>query len=302
MEPFFLSLTNKEFKNKIRSAYKLLLNCTICPRDCKVNRFRGEVGFCKSDWRLKIASFNLHFGEEPPLSGFRGSGTIFFSNCTLKCKYCQNYSISQLGVGKYYSIDELAGMMIKLQKKGAHNINLVTPNHNVPQIIKAIFIAKKGGLNIPIVYNTSGYDSIKSLKLVSGIIDIYLVDMRYSDPQLSKKYSGAEDYVSVNREALLEMHKQVGDLILENSIAKRGIIVRHLIMPQNTSGTEGVFRFITERISEKTYISLMDQYFPCYKVLKDPILSRRITKEEYDNAKSLMEKYGLERGWVQDHI
>ena len=302
MEPKFLSLSESDFRRKIREGYRILLNCTLCPRECEVNRIKGEVGFCKSDWRLKIASFNLHFGEEPPLSGFRGSGTIFFSNCNLKCKYCQNYSISQLGVGKYYSINELAGIMIKLQKKGAHNINLVTPNHYVPQIIKAIFISKKGGLNIPIVYNTSGYDIIKSLKLVSGIIDIYLVDMRYSDPQVSKKYSGAEDYVNINREALLEMHEQVGDLTLEDGIGTKGIIVRHLIMPENASGTEDVFRFIAERISEKTYISLMDQYFPCYKVLKDPILSRRITKEEYDNAKSLMEKYGLERGWVQDHI
>lgn len=302
MEPKFSTLSDKKFKEKIREGYRLLLDCTLCPRECKVNRIKGETGFCNSDWRVRIASFNLHFGEEPPLSGFSGSGTIFFSNCNLQCSYCQNYSISQLGVGEYYSIDKLARMMVKLQKRGAHNINLVTPNHYVPQIIKAIYNAKKSGLNIPIVYNSSGYDNKKTLELVSGIVDIYLVDMRYSNPLYSKRYSGAKDYVKVNRAALIEMHRQVGDLVLDDVIAKRGIIVRHLVMPEDVSGTEEILRFIREKISKKTYISLMDQYFPCFKVLNDSLLSRRITRDEYEKARSLMEKYELERGWVQNHL
>ena len=302
MEPKFLTLSDKKFKEKIGRGYRLLLDCTLCSCECKVNRIKGETGFCKSDWRVRIASFNLHFGEEPPLSGFSGSGTIFFSNCNLQCSYCQNYSISQLGVGEYYSIDKLARMMVKLQKRGAHNINLVTPNHYVPQIIKAIYNAKKSGLNIPIVYNSSGYDSKKTLELVSGIVDIYLVDMRYSNPLYSKRYSGAKDYVKVNRAALIEMHRQVGDLVLDDVIAKRGIIVRHLVMPEDVSGTEEILRFIRGKISKKTYISLMDQYFPCFKVLNDSLLSRRITRDEYEKARSLMEKYELERGWVQNHL
>jgi len=302
MKPEFLKISDKQFENKISEGYRALLNCTLCPRECKVNRIKGEIGFCKSDWRLKIASYNLHFGEEPPISGTKGSGTIFFSNCSLHCKYCQNYSISQIGVGEYYTVRELAQMMLKLQKRGAHNINLVTPNHFIPQIIKAIYIAKGKELHIPIVYNTSGYDSVKTLKLISGIVDIYLVDMRYSDSRFSEKYSGAKDYVKVNTQALIEMHNQVGDLVLEDDIARRGIIVRHLVLPENVSGTEGVLKFINEKISRKTYISLMDQYFPCYKVLDDPILSRRITPEEYEKAKQLMEKYDFHRGWVQEHI
>jgi len=193
-------------------------------------------------------------------------------------------------------------MMLKLQMRGAHNINFVTPNHYIPQIIKAIYIAKKSGLTLPIVYNTSGYDSIKGLKLVSGIVDIYLVDMRYSEPRFSKRYSGAKDYVKVNRAALLEMYKQVGDLVLDDGIAQRGIIVRHLVLPEDASGTEDILEFLSQKISKKTYISLMDQYFPCFKVLNDPVLSRRIRVEEYEKAKSLMEKYGLERGWVQEHL
>ena len=302
MEPAFLKVNDRQFRKKINEGYRALLNCTLCPRNCKVNRIKGEIGFCKSDWRVKIASYNLHFGEEPPISGYNGSGTIFFSNCNLQCKYCQNYPISQLGVGEYYTVRELAEMMLKLQQRGAHNINLVTPSHFVPQIIRAIYIAKIAGLHIPIVYNTSGYDGIEALRLISGIVDIYLVDMRYSDSSLSLRYSGAKDYVMVNRAALLEMHRQVGDLVLEDGIARKGIIVRHLVMPEDVSGTEDVLRFICEKISPDTYISLMDQYFPCYKVLDDTLLSRRITREEYEKAKFLVRKYGLENGWVQEHI
>ncbi len=263
---------------------------------------KGEKGFCKSDIHLKIASYNLHFGEEPPLSGHRGSGTIFFSNCNLQCRYCQNYSISQLGVGEFYTLEQLARMMLRLQEQGAHNINLVTPNHFVPQICAAIFRAKGRGLKIPIVYNTSGYDALSWLRMLDGIIDIYLVDMRYSDKTFSQRYSAAGDYVEVNRAALKEMYRQVGNLLLKNGIAQQGIIVRHLVLPENVSGTEDIFRFLSEKISKETYISLMDQYFPCFKVLKDKLLSRRITQEEYDHARKLMDVFGLHRGWIQEHI
>jgi putative pyruvate formate lyase activating enzyme len=302
MEPNFIKISDSDFKKKIKQGYKLLLNCTLCPRNCKINRIKGEIGVCNSDWRLKIASWNLHFGEEPPLSGTQGSGTIFFSNCNLQCKYCQNYSISQLGVGNYYSVKELSQMMLKLQKKGAHNINLVTPDHFVPQIINTLYRARMNGLEIPIVYNTGGYNSLNQLKLVSGLIDIYLVDMRYSNPEFSKRYSYAPDYPEINRKALIEMHTQVGDLILKNGIAMKGIIVRHLVLPEGVSGAEDIFRFLSQEISKETYISLMDQYFPCYKVLDDPLLGRRITTIEYENAKHLMDKYELTRGWVQEHI
>jgi putative pyruvate formate lyase activating enzyme len=205
-------------------------------------------------------------------------------------------------VGEYYTVEQLSGMMLRLQEKGAHNINFVTPNHFVPQICAAIFRARAKGLEIPIVYNTSGYDSMRCLKLIDGLIDIYLVDMRYSNAKWSNQYSAAEDYVSVNRAALREMYRQVGDLVLNHGIAERGIIVRHLVLPENVSGTESIFQFLSKEISNKTYISLMDQYFPCFRVLKDPVLSRRITGEEYEHARELMESYGLHRGWVQEHL
>lgn len=301
IEPNFLFLSDSQFKEKIKQGYAELMDCRLCPRECGVNRIRREEGFCRSDWRLKIASYNLHFGEEPPLSGHRGSGTIFFSNCNLQCRYCQNYSISQLGVGEYYTLEQLARMMLRLQEQGAHNINLVTPNHFVPQICAAILRAKRRGLVLPIVYNTSGYDSLKSLALMHGIVDIYLVDMRYSDRKWSERYSGAEDYVMVNRTAVKEMYRQVGDLVLKHDIAQKGIIIRHLVMPDDVSGSEDIFRFLSEQISKKTYISLMDQYFPCFRVLDDPLLSRRITEEEYERARELMDTFGLERGWIQEH-
>lgn len=302
MKPKFLTLSESQFRERIKDGYRELLNCRLCPRECGVNRIKGKKGFCKSDWRLKIASQNLHFGEEPPLSGHRGSGTIFFSNCNLHCRYCQNYSISQLGVGEWYTVSQLARMMLGLQKRGAHNINFVTPNHFAPQICAALFMARKAGLKVPIVYNTSGYDSQRCLGLMEGLVDIYLVDMRYSDPQWSKRYSDAEDYVEVNRAALREMHRQVGDLVLKHGIAERGIIVRHLVLPEKVSGSEDIFRFLSQQISRKTYISLMDQYFPCFKVLKDPVLSRRITADEYEHARAMMEEYGLSRGWLQEHL
>ena len=282
---------------------KLLSNCNVCPRRCGANRMKGETGFCRSGSLPRVASYNLHFGEEPPVSGTRGSGTIFFSNCNMRCVYCQNYPISQFGVGNEVEIEKLADMMLSLQSRGAHNINLVTPTHFVPQIIEAIEIAKEIGLTIPIVYNTSGYESIETLHLLDGIVDIYLVDMRYSDNENGLRYSSCPDYVEVNRQAVLEMHHQVGSLILdEDGVAKKGVIVRLLVLPNGISGTEDSLRFLFENIGDTVYISLMSQYFPAYRSREFPLLSRRISAEEYDRAVEMLEVLGFENGWVQPHL
>ncbi|MCD6097762.1 radical SAM protein [bacterium] len=282
---------------------KLLSNCSVCPRRCGVNRMKGEVGFCRSGFLPKVASYNLHFGEEPPISGSRGSGTIFFSNCNMRCVYCQNYPISQFGVGNEVEIAELADMMLSLQSRGAHNINLVTPTHFVPQILEAVGIAKKSGLSIPIVYNTSGYESVETLHLLDGVVDIYLVDMRYSDNENALRYSSCPDYVEVNRQAVLEMHRQVGDLLLDKGgVAKKGVIVRLLVLPNGISGTEDNLRFLLENVGNAVYISLMSQYFPAYRSREFPLLSRRISAEEYTRVVELLEALGFENGWVQPHL
>jgi len=282
---------------------KLLSNCSVCPRRCGVNRMKGEVGFCRSGFLPKVASYNLHFGEEPPISGSRGSGTIFFSNCNMRCVYCQNYPISQFGVGNEVEIAELADMMLSLQSRGAHNINLVTPTHFVPQILEAVGIAKKSGLSIPIVYNTSGYESVETLHLLDGVVDIYLVDMRYSDNENALRYSSCPDYVEVNRQAVLEMHRQVGDLLLDkDGVAKKGVIVRLLVLPNGISGTEDNLRFLLENVGNAVYISLMSQYFPAYRSREFPLLSRRISAEEYTRVVELLEALGFENGWVQPHL
>ena len=281
---------------------KLLSNCSVCPRRCGVNRMKGEVGFCRSGFLPKVASYNLHFGEAP-ISGSRGSGTIFFSNCNMRCVYCQNYPISQFGVGNEVEIAELADMMLSLQSRGAHNINLVTPTHFVPQILEAVGIAKKSGLSVPIVYNTSGYESVETLHLLDGVVDIYLVDMRYSDNENALRYSSCPDYVEVNRQAVLEMHRQVGDLLLDKGgVAKKGVIVRLLVLPNGISGTEDNLRFLLENVGNAVYISLMSQYFPAYRSREFPLLSRRISAEEYTRVVELLEALGFENGWVQPHL
>ena len=216
-------------------------------------------GICRSGLRPVIASYNIHMGEEPSISGIRGSGTIFFANCNMRCVFCQNYPISQLSNGNEVEVEQLALMMCSLRDKGCHNINLVTPSHFVPQIIKAVSLAAEEGLDIPIVYNTSGYDSIDSLRLLEGIVDIYLPDMRYSERKYSLRYSGVPNYPDINRAAVKEMYRQVGNLIMEEGIAMRGLIIRHLILPNNISGTDEVMRFISEELSKEMYISRMDQ-------------------------------------------
>jgi len=295
-------LSQVELEERIDAAYGLLESCRLCPRECGVDRLKNEkTGFCRSGLETVISSISPHFGEEPPLSGTKGSGTIFFTNCNLKCVYCQNYPISQMDNGEERSIGELACQMLWLQEQGCHNLNLVTPTHYVPQILKSLGIAKERGFNLPIVYNSSGYDSVETLRLLDGIIDIYLPDMRYSDDAAALKYSSAPNYPEVNRAAIREMYRQVGNLVLdEQGIAKQGLIIRHLVLPGGISGTEEVMKFLSGEISTEVCISLMSQYFPAYKTSEYKELSRRVTAEEYEEAYQVMQKYGLENGWVQE--
>ncbi len=299
----YKELSQKELKERIESLEGILESCELCPRRCGVNRLKGEIGYCKSGILPKIASWNLHFGEEPPISGMKGSGTIFFSNCTMKCVFCQNYPISQLGVGKEVSIETLANYMLELQKKGAHNINFVTPTHFVPQMIKAIYLSSQKGLSIPIVYNTSGYERVEILKLLEGIIDIYLPDAKYSSNKYALKYSDCMNYVEYNRKALIEMYSQVGLLKLDkNGIAQKGLIIRHLVLPKNIAETEKTLAFIKENLSNEVHISLMSQYFPANKAHKFPEISQKITRDEFIKACEIFDKLGFENGWIQPYI
>ncbi len=297
MFPSYLNLSNNDWQTRIEEAYKILERCELCARKCGINRLEGEIGFCKGGLLPKVSSHNLHFGEEPPISGISGSGTIFFTGCTMRCCFCQNYPISQLGVGNEVSIEKLADMMIQLQERKAHNINFVTPTHFVPQIIKALFIAKNKGLQIPIVYNTGGYDALKTLKLLDGIIDIYMPDAKYGDDKMAEKYSEAPGYVETNQEALKEMHSQVWDLKLKNNIAERGLLVRVLLLPNDSNSSEKVLKFLYS-ISENVYISLMTQYFPANRAQDFSELSRGITIQEYERAYATLKSLNL-RGYIQ---
>jgi len=280
--------------------FESMSECRLCPFECGVNRLEGELGTCNSSSQLRIASCNLHFGEEPPLSGGGGSGTIFLSNCSLSCIYCQNYPISQLGIGRDISTKELSEMMLKLQSQGAENINFVTPSHMIPMLLIALSQAKKNGLIIPIVYNCSGYEKVEIIRHLEGIIDIYLPDMRYNDDANARKYSGCEDYSEMNRKAIKEMHRQVGGLVMDNrGIAVSGIIIRHLVLPGRISGSKAILKFLAENISSDVYISLMSQYFPAYSAVKDCLLGRRINNEEFDEVVDAFQSLGLRNGFIQ---
>jgi len=300
--PRYLNI-KEEFDRRIEKAYKLLSSCEVCPHKCRVNRLKGEQGICRSGEEVIVSSYNAHFGEEPPLVGNFGSGTIFFTNCNLKCVYCQNYPISQLGNGNKVSLLELAKIMLALQKRKCHNINLVTPTHFVPQILKSLKLAIKMGLRIPIVYNTSSYESVNTLKLLDGVVDIYLPDARYADNEIAKKYSAAPNYFEIMKKALKEMHRQVGDLVTDKiGVACSGLIVRHLVLPGGLSGTKKIMRFIAREVSPHTYISLMAQYFPAYQAGQFPAMSRRINKEEYKEALEVFKEENLENGWFQKDL
>ncbi|OGW83653.1 MAG: radical SAM protein [Omnitrophica bacterium RIFCSPLOWO2_01_FULL_45_10] len=291
--------------NAIRKANEALKgalkNCRICPRRCGVNRLEGKKGYCRAPGKAVVYSYSPHHGEEPPLSGTKGSGTLFFSHCNMKCAYCQNYRFSQLDNGNEVEPETLVKMTLYLQRIGCHNINLVSPTHFVPQILLALEIAVKEGLHIPIVYNTGGYDSLDTIKLLDGIVDIYMPDMRYSDNEASKWYSDAPDYVEHNRECVTEMQRQVGDLVLDaKGIAKKGLIIRLLVLPENVSGTNKSLIFIKETISENAYLSIMSQYYPTYKTYDYREISRQITTAEYKNVVDEAKSLGLNNGWVQE--
>ncbi|MFH1653725.1 MAG: radical SAM protein [Pseudomonadota bacterium] len=294
------SYTELSLSKRKEDSLAELANCKLCPRECGVNRLNDEKGVCNTGRFARVASHNLHFGEEPPISGTKGSGTIFFAYCNLKCAFCQNYPISQLGNGEITPPEKLARMMISLQKRGAHNINLVTASHVVPQFIEALHIAASDGLKIPIVYNTSGYDGMKSLKLLDGIVDIYMPDIKYSDDRTAMKYSSAPKYWEIATKAVREMYRQVGNMITDDEdIAKKGLLIRHLVLPDNLSGSEKVFEFIASEISRDVPVNLMSQYFPANKGVSDPVIGRRVNKEEFCKAEKLLKKFGLENGWIQ---
>ncbi|TRZ95088.1 radical SAM protein [bacterium] len=302
MYPAYLeAYQNKTLNKIIDKTFEMLESCCLCPRKCRVNRLKNEKGFCKTGLKPKVYSFISHHGEEPPISGKSGSGTIFFSNCNMGCQYCQNYDFSQLGQGKEVELEELAGFMLELQKLGCHNLNLVTPTHIMPQILKSLDIAIPLGLKLPLVYNTSGYELPEVIALLKGIVDIYLTDMRYAKNDMAVKYSLAPNYPDYNQKSVKQMHKQVGVVEINNrGIITRGLIIRHLVLPNNISGTEEIMKFIAKKVHRETYISLMSQYLPYYKASGLPDISRRLTIEEYERANESMHRYGLANGWVQE--
>ena len=278
-----------------------LEKCDICPRRCGVDRTKGETGYCRAPHNPVIYSYMAHRGEEPPISGKRGSGAIFFAHCNMRCVYCQNYNFSQFDKGNEVTVEKLAGIMLELQKSGCHNINLVSPTHFTPQIILALEIATSKGLDIPIVYNTGGYERVETLRALSGIVDIYLPDMRYSGNAMAAKYSDAPDYVECNRAAVKEMQKQVGDLVLDkDGVAKRGLIIRLLALPHDISGTKETLKFIRENISQNTYLSLMSQYYPTFKAFDHEELSCGTRPDEYKNIVDACRLLGLNNGWIQE--
>ncbi len=298
----YLDLYNSgELLRRVRTAYARLMSCDLCPHDCRVNRQAGETGVCRSGALPRVASANVHRGEEPPISGTRGSGTIFFSNCNLRCRFCQNFPISQLGNGEDISIRELAARMLKLQRQRAHNLNLVTPSHFLPQFLAALYVAIREGFRLPIVWNSNGYERVDALELLDGVVDIYLPDMKYEAEEPAVNFSSAPGYRELNRAAVREMLRQVGHLQLDgDAIAQRGLIIRHLVLPEGHAGSRETLRWIGENLGRETHISLMKQFFPAHEAANIPGLHRKITDEEYEAAVDALEEAGLENGWVQE--
>jgi putative pyruvate formate lyase activating enzyme len=296
-EPAYLKLLRSgELSRRVQTAYRRLEDCEICPRACRKNRLAGELGVCRSGVNARVSSYGPHLGEENPLRGWRGSGTIFFSGCNLRCQYCQNYEISQRESGNEVEPQELAAIMLELQSYGCHNINFVSPTHVIPQILSGVAIAAQAGLRLPLVYNTGGFDSLESLALLDDVVDIYMPDMKYASAQIAKYYSRIRDYPAVNQAAVREMHRQVGDLVLdERGLAQRGLLVRHLVLPNNLAGSDEILRFLAQEISKGTYLNLMDQYRPAYNAHRYPKLKRRITSQEYQHTRRLAAEFGLQR-------
>ena len=285
-----------ELNRRIEALRGILRDCVLCPRNCHVNRLEDELGVCKVGHLPVVSAGHPHFGEEPPLVGRGGSGTIFLTYCNLKCVFCQNYEISHMGVGEEVSTEELSYMMTGLQRQGCHNINFVTPTHQTPQIVEALPRAIEMGLDVPLVYNCGGYEATETIRLLDGIFDIYMPDIKYGSNEPARRLSRAPDYVERVKSAVKEMHRQVGDLVTDkNGIAQRGLIIRHLVMPEGLAGTEEVVRFIAEEVSKDSYVNIMDQYRPCFKAFDYKDISRRITTEEFTEAVKLAEKAGLRR-------
>jgi putative pyruvate formate lyase activating enzyme len=295
--PGYLSLLKSgELEQRAISAQIHLSICDVCPLCCPVDRYSGNLGVCRTGALARISSFTPHHGEEDPIRGWRGSGTIFFNRCNLHCQFCQNHDISQSTYGNEVDPTGLARMMLRLQALGCHNINLVSPSHVIPQVLAAVLKAAEDGLNIPLVYNSGGYDSVAMLTLLDGVIDIYMPDMKYGDSQNAMKYSKIKDYVQINQQAVKEMHRQVGDLIVDcDGIAIRGLLIRHLILPNSLAGTETITKFIAREISTNTYFNLMDQYYPCFNAHQYPELNRLISIEEYEHARQVSLATGLHR-------
>jgi putative pyruvate formate lyase activating enzyme len=293
-----------ELKKRADTADTILSSCSLCPRSCQADRRNNEYGYCLSLYLPVVSSYTPHYGEEPGLSGTRGAGNIFFGSCNLRCIYCQNHEISQNWRNERkneVSVERLAEIMIELQDRGCHNIGLVSPTHFVPQIIKAVYIAAGKGLNIPIIYNSNGYDSVETLRLLDGIVDIYLPDLKYGDDANGKEFSKAPGYFTAASLALKEMFRQTGSkLIYDHDVIVRGLIIRHLILPNGLADSEKIFRFISEELSKDVYISLMSQYFPSHNARNKVLLNRKIYHSEYLRAVKLLEKYGLHNGWHQE--
>ncbi len=290
------NLSIAKFSERVIQALDKLEECCICPLDCGVNRLEDKHGVCSTGRYAQISSFGPHHGEEKPLSGWQGSGTIFFSLCNLHCVFCQNADISQKGFGKEVTAEELAEIMLELQRMGCHNINLVSPSHVVPQILESVFLASQRGLNLPIVYNCGGYDSVETLKLLDDVIDIYMPDIKYGNEKIAKKYSRVPNYPMINQAAILEMYRQVGDLVIDdNGIAVKGLLVRHLILPDGIAGTEYVIQFLAEKVSRNVYLNLMDQYWPAFQANRYPEINRRVNQSEMKKAIDIARKMDLQR-------
>jgi putative pyruvate formate lyase activating enzyme len=292
--PSYLSLFANELQVRADIAFARMQNCDLCARLCHIDRLSGKFGVCKTGRHARVSSYGLHMGEEKPLSGWNGSGTIFFARCNLRCVFCQNHEISQTDAGEEVSARVLADIMLTLQTRGCHNINLVSPSHVIPQILEALVLAAEDGLRLPLVYNTGGYDALETLALLEGIVDIYMPDMKFANGGLAKKYSRAQDYPLVNRAIVREMYRQVGDLQTDDDgLATHGLLVRHLVLPRNLAGTRQIVQFLAEEISPNTYLNLMAQYHPAYRASSYPELNRRITPNEYGVAVRLAEEAGL---------
>jgi putative pyruvate formate lyase activating enzyme len=304
MFPSYLNLHTKGIlSERAQEALKQLESCTLCPRECGVNRTAGETGYCRIGRMAQVASFNAHFGEEAPLVGANGSGTIFFSSCNLQCTFCQNYEISHLREGVEVMPEQLAGMMLHLSERGCHNINFVTPTHVIPQILESLVIAVKKGLRIPLVYNSGGYDSVKSLELLDGIFDIYMPDFKFWEDRQAEEYCAAPDYREKAVAAVKEMYRQTGDLQTDdNGIAQKGLIIRHLVMPNKVAGTSKIMDFIAREISKNSYVNVMDQYRPCGRAVESNLINRRLTSDEFKEAVESARKAGLIRLDSRDRV